>query len=102
MRPHTELRNSQGMRKLERTTLLSERSFDGSRNLGRVGSNRRFEAFHRLAVAVEQKLGKVPLDIAANLRVYRLIRQEGIEGSLIFTQHTDLGYHGKSNIVLVM
>jgi hypothetical protein len=36
-----------------RTTLLSERSFDGSRNLGRVGSDRRFEAFHRLAIAVE-------------------------------------------------
>jgi exopolysaccharide production protein ExoQ len=76
-------------------------ALDGSRNLGRVGSDGRFEAFHRLAVAVEQKLGKVPLDVAANLRVHRLIRQEGVERRLIFTQYTDLGHHGKSHVVLV-
>ena len=54
-----------------------------SGDLGRIRRHCRLEAFHRFAVAVEEKLGKVPLDVAADLGIAGLIRQKCIQRCLI-------------------
>ena len=49
--------------------------FDGFRNLGRVRLHPRFEAGHNFSVAINQKLGEVPLNIAGDGGIRRTHRE---------------------------
>ena len=79
--PTTEIRL--GPRSLRMTPLdfgqgspcsFAESGFDGGLNLGRIGSDRRLKPRHGLAVAVEEELGEVPLDVAARTAGSRTCR----------------------------
>src|SRR5271154_6140974 len=55
----------------QESELLLQRRFDGGNYLRRIRSDIRLKTSYRLTIAVEEKLGEVPLDVAADLRIDR-------------------------------
>jgi hypothetical protein len=80
--------------------LACESGFNGGCDLRRIRRDGRLEARYRLAVAVEEKLGEVPLDVAGELRVSRGIGKEMVERGLVVALDGDLGHHGKADVVI--
>ena len=67
-------------------SLLLQSTLNRRNYLRRIRCRRRLKPVHRLAVATDQKLRKVPLDLAAEVRIGRLIRQVLVQRCLVCAQ----------------
>src|SRR5215472_10628956 len=81
--------------------LLLQRALNRGGNLRRFGSYIGLEAGDGVSVAVEEELGEVPLDFAAELGVSRLVREIHVERSDVVTLYRDLGHHREADVVFV-
>ena len=72
---------------IDQAQLLLQRSLNRPCHLRRIRRDVGLKPRHRLAAAIEEKLGEVPLDVAADGRVRRLVGQKYIERRLVVAQH---------------
>ena len=65
----------------------------------RVWRDGRLEALHDVPVAVDQKLGEIPLDLTSNTRT-GILSEVGVQGSLVGSFHGNLRVHREGHAVL--
>src|SRR5271170_4323106 len=96
-------RRSAPARSLARNSLrlLLEGTLDCCDHFRRLRSHVGLEAGDRIAVAVEEELGEVPLDLAAEFGVSGLVGEEDVERGLVVAGNGNLRHHGKANVVFV-
>src|SRR5215475_14408189 len=80
--------------------LLLQRRFNRCGHFGRVRSDFRLEARDRIAIAIEEELGEVPLDIAREFWIGGLVSQEGVKRRLVVTLDRDFRHHRERYVVL--
>jgi len=76
-----------------------KRGFDGGRYLGRIGLSSWLETGDGISVAVEEELGEVPLDFAAEFGVFGLAGEELVERGLVVAFDGKLRHHGERDVV---
>src|SRR5580700_12326050 len=83
----------------ERTELWLQLFFNGRSHLFRIWRNRWLETLNDVAVAVHQKLGEVPLDIATDGRPC-FFSEVGVKRRLVGFFNRNLRIYGKCDAVL--